>query len=139
MSQSWTYAAAAPFAWVVAGSLKFLLNSWRSRRPAYAAIGLGGMPSTHTTIVVTMLVLTGLREGIASACFGVAATLALIVVIDAMDLRRRIGLQAAQLQRLFPEDEECRRLRVRTGHSPAEVLGGIAVGTACAVLLDLIG
>jgi acid phosphatase family membrane protein YuiD len=135
----WTYAAAPLLAWVAAGSAKFLINSWKARTAAYDRIGLGGMPSTHTAIVITMLVLTGLREGIATAWFGIAATLALIVVIDAMDLRRKIGLQAAHLQRLFPEDEGCRRLRARTGHTPAEILGGIAVGSACAVFLQLIG
>jgi acid phosphatase family membrane protein YuiD len=138
-TSGWSYAAAPLLAWVVAGALKFVINSWQARAAAYDRIGLGGMPSTHTAIVVTILVLIGLRDGIGTAVFGIAATLALIVVIDAMDLRRKIGLQAAHLQRLFPEDEGCRGLRVRTGHSPAEIIAGMVVGAACALFLNLVG
>jgi hypothetical protein len=134
---SWTYPVAPILAWLTAGSLKFLLNSVKARGPALKEVGLGGMPSTHTTIVVTMAALVGLQEGFRTAWFGVAATLAMIVMIDAMDLRRRIGQHAAHLQRLFPDDEGCRALRIRVGHSPLEVLGGVVTGVLCAAVLHL--
>lgn len=131
MSPSWAYPVAPIATWVAAGSCKFLMNSVRRRRLAFDRIGLGGAPSTHTSIVIAMLTLVMLREGLATPATGIAATLALIVIIDATDLRRKVGLHASQLQRLFPADEECRRLRTSIGHTLPEILAGIAVGACC--------
>lgn len=131
MSAAWAYPVAPLITWVAAGSCKFLINSMRRRRLALDRIGLGGAPSTHTSIVIAMLTLVTLREGLAAPATGIAATLAIIVIIDAVDLRRKVGLHASQLQRLFPADEECRRLRTSIGHSLPEILAGIVVGACC--------
>jgi hypothetical protein len=129
------YPAAPAVGYLAAGCLKFAVNCLRERRLAFDLIGLGGMPSTHTTIVVTAAALVGLREGIGSPVFAVALTLAVIVVIDAMDLRRKIGKHAAALRRLYPDDLEVQKLRERMGHSPAEVLAGVATGAVCGAVL----
>lgn len=117
----------APFAaWFVAGSLKFAINFLIHRKKALSHVGLGGFPSNHTTIVVTMASLVAFKEGIDSAGFGVAITLAVIVVIDAMDLRRRIGHHAEKINSLTPEASE--KLREKVGHRWSEVLGGAVLG-----------
>ena len=85
------YALAPILGYLAAGSLKFLINSVRDRGPAFGRIGLGGAVSTHTTIVWTTCWLVGLRDGFDRPAFSVALTLAVIVMIDALDLRRRIG------------------------------------------------
>ncbi|MDP9348606.1 MAG: divergent PAP2 family protein [Gemmatimonadota bacterium] len=72
--------------WLMAGSLKFVINSVRSRRLAWDLIGYGGMPSTHTAIVTTTAFLVGLKEGWTTPVFSIAATVAFIVVIDALSL-----------------------------------------------------
>lgn len=128
------YAIAPLLAYLLAGALKFLVNSIRLRRLATAEIGLGGFPSTHSAIVSSVLALVALREGISSPAFGVALALTLVVVIDAVDLRRKLGRHAAAinaLQRASPGAEQ--PLRERTGHSLAEVLGGFAVGASSAL------
>ena len=57
------YLVAPLVGWLVAGSLKFAINSLKLRGPAWRDVGYGGIPSTHTTIVSTTVVLIGLRDG----------------------------------------------------------------------------
>jgi uncharacterized protein len=132
------YVAAPPLAYLIAGGLKFAVNSWRERRWAFGRIGLGGAPSTHTTIVVTTAVLIGLRAGFGQPGFAVALALAMIVMIDAMDLRRKVGRHATALKTLFPDRAEVAALRERLGHSPFEVAAGIITGIVCAAVLNLL-
>src|SRR5688572_13118625 len=85
----------APFlGWLVAGSLKLAINSLRSRRLAWDQLGLGGLPSTHTAVVSSTAILIGLRAGLNTALFAVAVTLAIIVILDALHLRREVGAHA---------------------------------------------
>lgn len=130
----------APFVgWLVAGGIKFAINSIRSRAPAWEQIGYGGMPSTHTTIVTTTAALVGLREGWSTAPFGVATALGFIVIMDAMSLRRQIGTQARLINALMGDDPEHRAIRERIGHHWTEVVGGLIVGLGCALALDRLG
>ena len=131
---SLAYALAPLLAYLLAGSLKFLVNSVRLRKLATAEIGVGGFPSTHTAIVSSVLALVALREGISSPAFGVSLALTLVVVIDAVDLRRKIGRHASAINALVRASAKTGEpLRERTGHSPAEVLGGFAVGALSAL------
>lgn len=129
--------AIAPFAgWFVAGSLKFAVNSLRSRRLAWDQLGLGGMPSTHTAVVSTTAALIGLREGIHTAFFSIAATLAIIVILDATNVRREIGAHAAALNDLLKDHPERWQFREHLGHRQIEVLSGLLVGLVCALVLS---
>ncbi|MBW3629128.1 MAG: divergent PAP2 family protein [Gemmatimonadetes bacterium] len=129
----------APLAgWLMAGSLKFVVNSMRSRRLAWDLIGYGGMPSTHTAIVTTTTFLVGLKEGWATPVFSLAATLGFIVVIDALSLRRQIGAHAAALNLLRRGEPAYIPLRERLGHHRLEVLGGAMVGFVAALLLSFL-
>lgn len=124
--------AITPFAaWFVAGSVKFAVNTALAGRDAVKLIGYGGFPSNHSAIVSSMATLVAWREGIGSAAFGIALTLAFIVVMDAASLRRQIGRQAEAINALRPPDAE--RLRERIGHRPVEIAGGIVVGMMVAV------
>lgn len=133
-----TYALAPLVGWLVAGGLKFAINSVILRRPAFGRVGLGGAVSTHTTIVCTTAFLVALQEGWDTPVFGVAATLAVIVIIDALDLRQKIGRISAALKAVHPDDPTVAALRDRLGHRPVEVLAGVAVGFACALALSAI-
>ena len=124
--------------WLMAGSLKFVINSVRSRRLAWDLIGYGGMPSTHTSIVTTTAFLVGLKEGWATPAFSIAATIAFIVVIDALSLRRQIGAHAAALNLLRRHELAYTPLRERLGHQKLEVLGGAVVGLVGALLLSFL-
>ena len=121
--KTWSYLLASFAAWLAAGCLKFAINSLRAGKPAFGLIGYGGMPSNHSAIVSSMAALTALREGLDSAAFGVALTLAFIVMLDAASLRRQVGRHAQALNELWPEEKA--RLRERMGHTPFEIASEI--------------
>lgn len=135
----WSYALTPFLAWLVAGVLKFGINSLRHGKLAFGLIGYGGLPSNHSAIVSSMATLIALRDGIQHPAFGVALTLAFIVILDAASLRRQVGRQAQAINRLAQQDETHIPLRERMGHSRLEIAAGIAVGIGVAAVVDLLG
>ena len=127
-----------PFlAWLIAGGLKFLVNSVRSREFAYGLIGYGGFPSNHSAIVSSMAVLVALREGLGHPAFGVALTLAFVVLLDANGLRRHVGRQAESINRLNRRSGlDGDVMREIIGHTKVEIGGGVFVGACVAVVVN---
>ncbi|MCW8888060.1 MAG: divergent PAP2 family protein [Gammaproteobacteria bacterium] len=130
-----------PFlAWLVAGITKFLINSIRAKSLAFEQIGYGGLPSNHSAIVSSMLFLIALRDGITNPAFGIAITIAFIVMLDASSLRRKVGQQAELINRLMKKSgEDFKPLRERIGHTPVEISAGVAVGFVVAWLVNATG
>lgn len=126
-----TYALTPFVAWLVTGITKFAVNCLKEKRLALDRIGYGGMPSNHSAIVGSMVTLVGLREGIDSPSFGIALTLAFIVVMDAASLRRHVGRQAERIN-LLSADKNLHSLRERLGHTRAEIFCGLMVGAVVA-------
>ena len=116
--------------WLVVGPIKFLINSARQRRWAFNLVGNGGFPSNHSSVVTSMATLIALREGMGSPAFGVAVTLAFIVMIDANSLRQHVGRQAAAINRVAGSAADHTHLRERMGHTLVEIGGGICTGIA---------
>jgi uncharacterized protein len=127
-----TYLLAPLIAWVTAGSVKLAISVLRSGRLDWAHVGLGGLPSNHTAVVSATAVLIGLRDGVTTPLFALALTLALIVIFDALHLRREVGAHAVALNHLFGSDVKRPRLREHIGHQRVEVVGGLLVGLGCA-------
>jgi acid phosphatase family membrane protein YuiD len=134
---SYQYLVTPFVAWFFAGSLKFLINSVATKKVATTLIGYGGFPSNHSAIVCSMAVLIGLREGIENPAFGVAVTLAFIVMLDASSLRKQVGKQAEAINQVtrvsLPSSPV---LRERLGHSFIEILAGVAVGAFVALTIN---
>ncbi len=128
-----SYACTPFIAWLVAGVLKFAINSIRARQLAFGLIGYGGLPSNHSAIVSSMAALIALKEGFSHPAFGVALTVAFIVILDASSLRRQIGKHAIAINRIAVADTSHRTLRERMGHTPLEIAAGILVGVTVAV------
>ena len=86
---------------------------------------LGGMPSSHSAFVSSLLIVVGTIDGVGSTTFAIASVFAGIVWYDAAFVRSQVGKQAKALNilRQFEEFSE------RVGHSVAEVFGGIIFGT----------
>jgi acid phosphatase family membrane protein YuiD len=127
-----------PFvAWFVAGSIKFVINSLITKKAATHLIGYGGLPSNHSTIVCSMATLIGLREGFNNPAFGVAITLAFIVILDAASLRKQVGKHASALNQLARHDNLIApQLRERMGHTPLEIAAGVVVGVLIAIAIN---
>lgn len=130
----------APFlAYLAAGSLKFIINSIRLKKPAFKAMGLGGFPSTHNTVTATVASLIACKEGLSSPALSVALALVLIVALDSMGLRKAVEAQARMLVRLHPADAQRQKIREKIGHSKLEALAGLALGSFCGFLLASLG
>jgi acid phosphatase family membrane protein YuiD len=121
--------------WMVVGPIKFFISSIRYRRWAFDLVGNGGFPSNHSAVVSSMATLIALREGMGHPAFGVAVTLAFIVMIDANSLRQHVGRHAVTLNRLNEGKEDYVILRERMGHTRFEIAGGILTGIGMGLLI----
>ena len=130
-----SYALTPFLAWLVAGVMKFLINSTKAKQLAFGLIGFGGLPSNHSTIVSSMAALIACKEGIGHPAFGVALTLAFIVMLDANSLRRQVGKQALAINRLAASSKAHEPLRERVGHTRIEIAAGILVGIGVAAAM----
>ncbi len=134
---SYQYVITPFITWFIAGSLKFLINSLIAKKPAINLIGYGGLPSNHTAIVCGMAALIGLEEGLGHPAFGVAITLAFIVMLDASSLRRQVGTHAKIINQLSKaQDSAAPTLRERMGHSHVEILAGAITGIIVAAAVS---
>lgn len=136
---AYKYALAPMIAWFMAGSLKFMINYIRFRKEAVTLIGNGGFPSTHTTVMSTTVFLIGFGEGWGSPIVGLGIAALMITIIDALGIRRAVGKHASAINRyIFPGNTAIPLLRERQGHTPVEVLGGLALGVTLSFVLHQI-
>ena len=116
-----------PFvAWIVSGTLKFFVNAARNGGFANAKklIGYGGLPSTHTAIISSAVFFYGFSEGFFNATFTLGLSVLLLFIMDAHNLRRKIGNHAEILNSL----QDKVKLRERMGHTWLEIFCGLLVG-----------
>lgn len=92
----------------------------------------GGMPSSHSAFVTSLLIVVSVKSGLDSVPFAIAFVFACIVWYDALSARKAIGEQAKILNRL----QQWEHLSERLGHSFLEVVGGIIFG-ACITLIGI--
>ena len=87
--------------WLTAQVIKVLIALFITRKfDLERLIGSGGMPSSHSALVCGLATAVFIRHGFMSFEFAVAAVLALIVMYDAMGVRRAAGEQAKTLNKL---------------------------------------
>lgn len=92
----------------------------------------GGMPSSHSAFVTSLLIVVSVKSGLDSVPFAISFVFACIVWYDALSARKAIGEQAKILNRL----QQWEHLSERLGHSFLEVVGGIIFG-ACITLIGI--
>lgn len=136
---------AALIGWFVAQGLKIPIHylvehEWDLSR----FHGSGGMPSSHTAMVVSASIMVGALSGFNSAVFAVSVVTACIVMYDATGVRRETGKQATVINQILQDvlingkpisDAELKEL---VGHKPIEVAGGAVVGLAVAGIYILV-
>ena len=129
-------------AWAAAQVLKVLINlAMEKKLNLKRLIGMGGMPSSHTSFVFSVCLMTGLKAGFDSVSFAVAFTLMAVVIYDAMGVRAETGKQGAVLNRILrevlvegqPITEQ--KLKELVGHTPLEVCGGVVVGIIMVLIM----
>jgi len=134
------YLVPAFLAWGIAQVLKVVFTSARQRRLNLRVLAeQGGMPSSHSAIVMALTASIGRVNGITSAAFAIALIFSFVVTYDAQGVRRAAGRQAEVLNRLVDDLVAQRgiqedRLRELIGHTPTQVLVGGALGVATGLL-----
>jgi acid phosphatase family membrane protein YuiD len=131
---------AALIAWAIAQLLKVPIEYIETRRWNWALfVQAGGMPSSHSSLIVAATHGIGLSMGFDSALFALAFAIAMIVIYDATGIRRQAGKHAELINAMIndlatgnPLKEE--QLREVLGHTPMEALGGIFLGLIVAQL-----
>jgi acid phosphatase family membrane protein YuiD len=125
--------------WFFAQLLKAVITLLRSRKGTLREIvetvawRTGGMPSSHAALVSAMATSVAFREGIGSNLFIVSFLFAVIVMRDAMGVRRSSGLQARTLNTLGRNLADRGLLEYHPvkevhGHAPLEVVIGALLG-----------
>ena len=130
--------------WTVAQFLKTLIDLIlnRSFNPE-RIFGSGGMPSSHSATVCALTTASGMRYGVGRFEFAISFVLAMVVMYDAMGVRRETGKQAQLLNTVFFENilnidgvvlQE--KLKEYVGHTPLQVAAGAVLGIGLALVLN---
>lgn len=126
-----TYVFLVPvIAMVLCECAKVAVDYFRTGRWSGGMFRPGGMPSTHSAFVTSLLIVIARRNGFESSEFAIAFVFASVVWYDAISLRRTVGEQAAILNTL----QKKLHLRERVGHSAREMLAGIAFGSIVTIV-----
>ncbi len=135
---------AAAAGWVVAQILKTLIHMFFTKRfVAERLVGSGGMPSSHSATVCSLATASCIKFGAGSFEFAISLILAIIVMYDAMGVRRETGIQAKLLNDIIQifadmgrsEISANDKLKEFIGHTPLQVLAGAILGILIALIV----
>ena len=106
-------------------------------------VSSGGMPSSHSAIVTSMMTATAKVCGAGSPEFAIALIFSFVVMYDACGVRRAAGEQAKVLNRIVDDIGKGetkyldKNLKELIGHTPIQVFAGAAFGIAVALLIPV--
>ena len=131
-------------AWLLAQVIKIPLDFLYTRRWNWALLlSVGGMPSSHSSLLTSATVAIGLYHGFDNPLFALGVAITMVVTYDAAGVRRQAGVHAQRINVLFNElfrghmfDQK--DLREVLGHTPLEVTGGVLFGIVVAMVMWLI-
>lgn len=127
---------AAVMGWFVAQVIKTGIHLLITKEFVWERmVGSGGMPSSHSATVCALATATGIQYGSSSFAFAIAVIMAIIVMHDAMGVRRETGIQARVLNEMMTLFKEMGtnmsmedKLKEFVGHTPFQVLIGAILG-----------
>lgn len=101
------------------------------------------MPSSHSATVCALASASCYQYGAGSFEFAISLFFAIVVMYDAMGVRRETGIQAKLLNDMLKTFEDMGRSELSTydklkefvGHTPLQVLAGAILGILIAVLM----
>ena len=134
---------AGALGWLTAQVLKAIIFAITNHGLNWSRlVGDGGMPSGHSATVTAIAVSCGMELGFDSPIFAVACFMAIIVMHDAMGVRRETGKQSQVLNHLVevvyaknltPEE----KLKEFVGHTPLQVFFGFLLGLCIAIVINI--
>lgn len=130
--------------WLLAQILKIIYETIRYGFHFDRLAGGGGMPSSHSATVTGLSIGCLLTCSAASPEFAISLFFAIVVIYDAMGVRYETGKQSRILNAMRERDiHEGReplfddRLDEKMGHTLPEVIAGILIGLAVALIMCL--
>ena len=133
----------AVMGWVVAQFLKTLIDFALNKSfNAERLVGSGGMPSSHSATVCGMTTAAMLKYGVGSFEFAVSFVVSMVVMYDAIGVRRETGKQAKLLNSILNENPLKLKLNAEVlqeklkeyvGHTPLQVMAGAILGILLAL------
>lgn len=127
-------------AWAIAQSTKIVLNFFVERKWDFRIMfASGGMPSSHSALCTALTTSVALCHGVADSLFPVCLGFSLIVMYDAIGVRRHAGMQAEVLNMIVADlfqghPISQRKLKELLGHTPSQVLAGALLGIVVACI-----
>ncbi len=129
----------AIFSLLLAQFLKSVVNIFRAKARSFRDVlatffwRTGGMPSSHSALAISIATAIAIREGLNTSIFILALFFSLVVIRDALGVRRASGLQAKALNQLGKElggrfGVPYRPVKEIHGHNPPEVIVGSLLG-----------
>ena len=136
----------APLAAAVVAQLSKVLIRTNKQKLSWSVLWVySGMPSGHAAITVALTTIIGLEKGLDYPGFAITLVFTLLVLRDAIGLRRQLGNQGSVLNELVDDleddnylDKRYPQLLERIGHTPAQIIVGSLVGGLVAVFIYLI-
>lgn len=120
--------------WFIAQISKVIITLIKEKKiNFYRFVGSGGMPSSHSSLVMGLSTAIGLKQGFDSTQYAIALSFALIIMYDASGVRRAVGKQAIILNQIIGDRQKHKpivdkRLKELIGHTPVEVIVGAVLG-----------
>ena len=136
--------------WFFAQGIKTIINIFVNKKfDKKKLTSAGGMPSSHSAVVCSVLLTSLFQYGYASFEFAIAFVLALIVMYDATGVRWAAGLHAKSINNLVEYlsksdheeqelDEIIPKLNESLGHRVIEVICGAGLGISISVIIQLV-
>ncbi len=91
----------------------------------------GGMPSGHATAVSALSATIFFQFGAKSGEFAITIIFAMIVIYDALKIRRAAGRHAEEINKIIGE----KKFNERLGHTPFQVFVGVLLGFGISFVL----
>lgn len=129
-------------AYLAAQLIKFFFEIIQNKKINFSKfVSSGGMPSSHSSSVCALTTAIGMLNGITSHIFAVSFVFSIVVMYDAMGVRRETGKQAEIINKLIADILDYKpqyfqqNLKELIGHTPFQVLCGAILGVITPIVL----
>ena len=135
------YIVTPMFLWLSIQTFKVIWDLITTKKLNFKRIlGAGGMPSSHSAVVTSLATLIGRSQGFDSPIFALALIFAVVVMYDAVGVRRAAGKQAQLLNKIVNTPglsgvEVQERLVEVLGHTPVQVFVGALLGVVIGIIV----
>ncbi len=126
---------------LIAQTMKCFIKSNHRKIDIKNLLAYSGMPSGHSALVVSLVTIIGIKDGLYSPIFALSFVFAVVVIRDAVGLRRYLGQHGKTLNILVKDlrddevlDSHYPRLLEQVGHTPMQVLAGSFIGLCVSII-----